>query len=441
MTDRSEETPAAAPSAGDGKPVLPVIQLKAKPAGVARRGRPWLFRDDVEVGEILPPRLVRVLDENQRDLGLGITGDSRLALRMCGPFHSGSGPSHAGGGASHAGGGASHAEAGDHGDAGLGVPDRVAFFRERLEAALEARAGRLGPDDGARLVHGEADWLPGLVVDRFGDGSIVLQVTSAYVEQNLDAIVPLLVERFDPAMVVARNDVPTRRRENLPEGVEILHGSRRAEGSIVEGGVRHTVRPLTGHKTGFYLDQQPARALVRSLAKGRSVLDLFCYQGGFSLHALAGGAASALAVDESESALAAAQADAEANQLQGLTTQQGNVFDVLRELRERNRTFDLIVLDPPAFAKSRRELSGAERGYRDLNRQALRLLAPNGLLVTCTCSHHVDGPRFEEIVRQSAAGLPFRVVVRQRLGAGDDHPALITHPESEYLNVLLLQRR
>jgi 23S rRNA (cytosine1962-C5)-methyltransferase len=219
-----------------------------------------------------------------------------------------------------------------------------------------------------------------------------------------------------------------------------LHGTRKLEVAIVEGAVTHTVRPLTGHKTGFYLDQQPARALVKSLAKGRRVLDLFCYQGGFALHALRGGATSALAVDQSEEALAQAELDAACNQVTGLQTRRGNVFDVVRELREKNEQFDLIVLDPPAFAKSRRELPGAERGYRDLNRLALRLLAPNGFLVTCTCSHHLDGPRFEELVRQASAGLPFRVAMRKRLGAGDDHATLITHPESEYLKVLLMQR-
>lgn len=386
------------------------VQLTAKAAGFARRGRPWFYRDDLVDGAPAPSCLVRVVDEHGKDLGLGITGASKLALRLCGPWP------------------------------GSELPDREAFFAARLAAAVDARAGQLGPEHGARLVHGEADWLPGLVVDRYGD-TLVLQASSAFVEQSIDAIVPWLVDRFDPVQVVARNDLPTRRREQLPEEVELLHGTRRAEVPVVEGGVRHTVRPLTGHKTGFYLDQRPARALVRSLAKGRRVLDLFCYQGGFALHALAGGARSALAVDQSEAALEQARHDAESNGLDGLETRCGDVFDVTRELRERGETFDLIVLDPPAFAKSRRELPGAERGYRDLNRQALRLLAPHGLLVTCTCSHHVDGPRFEELVRQACAGLPFRVVLRQRLGAGDDHPALVVHPESEYLKVVLLQRR
>lgn len=391
-----------------------MIRLHAKASGLARRGRPWLFRDDLAAGDPSPARLVRVLDENDRDLGLGITGSSKLALRMCGPWPTGDQP-------------------------GEDVPTREQFFPARLDAAIAARVGRLGPDDGARIVHAESDWLPGLVVDRYGD-VLVLQVTSEFVQSSLDAIVPFLADRLGASSVVARNDVATRKREGLAQEVEILHGVRKPEVSIVEGGVTHVVRPLSGHKTGFYLDQRPARALVRSLAKGRRVLDLFCYQGAFSLQALRGGAVSALAVDQSGEALQTAERDAETNQLAGLQTLAGNAFDVVRELRHKNQQFDLIVLDPPAFAKSRRELPGAERGYRDLNRAALRLLSPNGFLLTCTCSHHVDGGRLEELLRQASAGLPFRVALRQRLGAGDDHPALITHPESEYLKVLLMQR-
>ncbi|MEO6597871.1 MAG: class I SAM-dependent rRNA methyltransferase, partial [Planctomycetota bacterium] len=341
--------------------------------------------------------------------GLGITSSGRLALRLCGGWPD------------------------------EGVPDREAFFHARLTVAIEARTGHLGPNDGVRLVHGESDGLPGLVVDRYGP-VLVLQVTSAVVENALDAIVPFLAARLGAECVIARNDVPSRKHENLPEEVRLLHGNRIAEVKIVEHGVQHSVRPFDGHKTGFYLDQRPARALVKELAKGKRVLDLFSYQGGFSLVALKGGAVSSLAVDQSAEVLEFAVQGAATNGLTGLTVQAANAFDFLRAQREANAQFDLIVLDPPAFAKSRRELDGAERGYRDLERQALRLLAPFGFLVTCTCSHHMSWERFEEVARQAAAGLPFRVGLRQRLGAGPDHPVWLTHPESEYLKVLLLQR-
>ncbi|MBL8729206.1 MAG: class I SAM-dependent rRNA methyltransferase [Planctomycetes bacterium] len=405
MTTEPESAAAAAPA-----PATADVRLSAKASGFARRGQVWFYGSDVEAGDLLPPRLARVRDEAGRDLGLGFTSAGRLALRLCGPWP---------------------------GDA---VPDREAFFHQRLLAAIERRAGMLGPHDGARLVHGESDGLPGLVLDRYGP-VLVLQVTSAVVEHALDAVVPFVAERLQAESVVARDDVPARKHEGLPQEVRLLHGRRLTEVTIVEHGVRHLVRPFTGHKTGFYLDQRPARALVQQLAKGRRVLDLFCYQGAFALNALQGGATVALAVDESEAALQLATAGAAANALAGLSAHQGNVFDFVRGQRDAGRQHDLIVLDPPAFAKSRRELDGAERGYRDLNRHALRLLAPQGFLVTCTCSHHMALPRFEEIVRQAAAGLPFRVVLRQRLGAGPDHPVTITHPESEYLKVLLLQRQ
>ncbi|MCK5945009.1 MAG: class I SAM-dependent methyltransferase, partial [Planctomycetes bacterium] len=271
------------------------VQLSARASGFARRGRPWFYRDDLEQGDVEPARLVRVRDEDGRDLGLGVTAASKLVLRLCGPWP------------------------------GDGVPDRGSFFAARLDAAIEARAGLLGPEHGARLVHGEADWLPGLVVDRYAD-VLVLQVTSRFVEASLDAIVPHLADKLGASSVVARNDVATRKHEGLEQQVDLLHGARKAEVAVVEGDVRHTVRPFDGHKTGFYLDQRPARALVRSLAKGKRVLDLFAYQGGFSLHALRGGASSALAVDQSEPALALAAADAERNGLAGLETECGDVF-------------------------------------------------------------------------------------------------------------------
>jgi 23S rRNA (cytosine1962-C5)-methyltransferase len=387
-----------------------LIQLSPKASGFARRGQPWFYGDDVVSGSLAPARLVRVHDENGRGLGLGFTSSGRLALRLCGPWP------------------------------GETVPDREAFCHARLAAAIERRAPWLGPTDGARLVHGESDGLPGLVLDRYGP-VLVLQATCAVIEQSLDAIVPFVAERLRAEAVVARNDVAARKHEGLREEVALLHGRRIEQVTIVEHGVRHTVRPFTGHKTGFYLDQRPARELVQQLGKGRRVLDLFSYQGAFARNALRGGAVAAVAVDESAQALQLARADAAADGLQGLVAHEGNVFDFLRAQREKNLQHDLIVLDPPAFAKSRRELEGAERGYRDLNRQALRLLAPHGFLLTCTCSHHVTWERFEELVRQAAAGLPFRVLLQRRLSAGPDHPVWISHPESEYLKVLLVQRQ
>lgn len=395
------------PPTGPATPGL--AQLNERATSLWRRGQAWFYADDL-LRPVNGAELVRVLDAEGRPCGLGMTsGQSKLALRACGSWPVD------------------------------GVPDREAFFHARLAAAIDRRAGMLGPKDGARLVHGEADDLPGLVVDRYGP-VLVLQVTSPFVEASLDAIVPFLAERLQAESVVARNDVAVRKLEGLPQEVRLLHGARKEQVEIEENGLTHLVEPFSGHKTGFYLDQRPARALVRDLAKGRTVLDLFSYQGAFSLSALKGGATSATAIDQSERALELAQIGAQRNGLEGLAVERANVFDYLRSLRDGDRRFDLIVLDPPAFAKSRRELDGALRGYRDLNRQAMRLLAPHGWLVTCSCSHHMTPPMFEDMARQAAAGLPFKIALHQRVGAGSDHPVWLTMPESEYLKTLVLRR-
>ncbi|MFM1871880.1 MAG: hypothetical protein RL398_1302, partial [Planctomycetota bacterium] len=245
------------------------LKLTAKASGIARRGQPWLFGDDIAAGDPAPARLVRVEDENGRDLGLGITGAGKIALRLCGPWP------------------------------GDGVPSREEFFAARLASAFAQRAEWRGAQDGARMVHGESDWLPGLVIDRFGP-VLSVQATGAFVAASLDSIVPFAAEQLGAECVVGRNDTQARRFEGLPEQVELLHGRRIDRVTIVEHGVRHTVRPFEGHKTGFYLDQRPARGLVRELAGGKSMLDLFCYQGGFALAGLVGGAKSVVAVDQSE---------------------------------------------------------------------------------------------------------------------------------------------
>lgn len=385
-------------------------RLTAKASTLARKGQPWFFGDDVASCAAERPGLVRVRDAEQRDLGVGLwSPEARIKLRLAGSW-----------------------------DEVVAI-EADAFFATRIATAVGQRAGLRGPRRGVRLVHAEADRLPGLVADEYGDG-VVVQITAAALESMLSHLVPALMEATGASWVLARNDLAVRRFEGLPEEVRLLHGRRVEEVTIEEQGVAFPVRPWTGHKTGFYLDQRPARTAVRALANGRRVLDLFCYQGGFALAALSGGATSALAIDASEDALGLARRTAETNGLGGLETRCGNAFEVLRELQQSEARFDLIVVDPPAFAKSKREKEGAVRGYRDLNRRALRLLAPGGVLVTATCSHHVDRATFEDVLRQAAAGLPFRMMLRHRLMAGDDHPVWLALPESEYLKVCVLER-
>jgi 23S rRNA (cytosine1962-C5)-methyltransferase len=319
------------------------------------------------------------------------------------------------------------------------VPAVDEFFAARLGAAVAQRRAFVEVPRGVRLVHGDADWLPGLVVDQYGD-CLVLQSTTAAIEQNLSSIVPWLTEHLAAVSVLARHDLQVRKREGLPLEVRLLEGKRVEESVIQEDGVRHRVKLHTGQKTGFFLDQRPARRRVRELAAGRRVLDLFCYQGGFSLASRRGGAAEVVALDSSAGALEQLGQAVADNDLGPVRTLCADAFDWLRQARGSGERFDLIVLDPPAFARSKRELDGALQGYRDLNRQALRMLTPGGILVTCACSHHVTAPRFEGVLRQAAAELPFPVVLQERHGAGADHPVSLSVPESEYLQVVVLRR-
>lgn len=387
------------------------VELTAKATRLAERGHPWFFADDLLPAPVgWHGQLVRVRGARGHDLGLGCySAVSKLRLRRCGPW------------------------------AGPAVPDAGTFFAARLATALAQRPDAARPRAGVRLVHGEADALPGLVVDRYAD-CIVLQSTSAAVEANLSVIVPWLRERLGAVSILARNDLPVREREGLPREVRLLDGRRVEEVEIEERGIRHPVALFAGQKTGFFLDQRLARQRVSELARGGRVLDLFCYQGGFAFAAAAGGAERVVAVDQSGPALDRLRAAAAKNGLAGIEPVQANVFDYLRELRTAGETFDLVVLDPPAFARTKRERDGATRGYRDLNRQALRLLAPGGYLLTCSCSHHVTLPLFEAMLRQAAASLPFPAMLRDRIPAAPDHPVWINLPESEYLKVCLVQR-
>lgn len=388
-----------------------MAKVKLTPAATraAQRGRAWFFADDF-TGSAEHGELVDVVGDRGGRLGPALMADDRARIRLRLLF--GSAPNGA---------------------------TAESVLRNRIAASIERRTSWRGPRAGVRLVHAEADGVPGVVVDAYAD-TLVLQISSAAVEEHRAAIVATLVELLEPAAIVARHDIKVRVLEGLEQGVELLHGERLESVEIEEHGVVHEVRPFDGHKTGFYLDQRDARRRVEQLADGRRVLDLFAYQGGFSLAALAGGARSALAIDQSATALARAESAAERNGLNGLETRRANAFDALRELREAGETFDLVIVDPPPFAKSRKELQGGKRGYRDLNRHAMRVLAPGGLLLTCSCSHHVTPPMFEDLVRQAAAGLRANLVLRERLMAGHDHPAALRLPESEYLKSCLLER-
>lgn len=318
----------------------------------------------------------------------------------------------------------------------------AAWIGARVAEAVARRAGLASATDGLRLVFGEADRLPGLVVDRYRD-HLVVQFLAAGVEAWRDAIVEALVRVTGCRDVYERSDAAAREREGLATREGVLSGDAPPPEVVIdELGVRYGVDILEGHKTGFYLDQRDNRALVAGVSAGRRVLNCFCYTGGFTLAALRGGAASALSIDSSGPALAAARRNQELNGLSQADCEwrEANVFDALKALLAEGRRFDLIVLDPPKFAPSSRHVERAARAYKEINLKAMRLLEPGGLLFTFSCSGAIDVDLFQKIVAGAVfdAGTDFQML--RRLQAGTDHPMLMTHPEGEYLKGLMLAR-
>jgi 23S rRNA (cytosine1962-C5)-methyltransferase len=319
-----------------------------------------------------------------------------------------------------------------------------AFFKRRVAAAVARRAAlpELGGQQGVRLIHAESDGLPGIVADRYGD-TVVLQLTSAGADKWRDAIVGALVAASGCARLYERSDSEVRALERLGPETGWRHGSA-PEGDIVidEFGVRYAIDVVGGHKTGFYLDQRDNRLMTRKLAAGRRVLNCFCYTGGFSLQALAGGAASVLSVDSSGPALAAAARNLALNpQLDAARAEwrEADVFETLRELYKAGERYDLIVLDPPKFAPSAAHAERAARAYKDINLFGFRLLNPGGRLLTYSCSGGISPDLFQKIVAGAAldAGVDGRIL--RRLGPGPDHPVALAFPEGEYLKGLLCE--
>jgi 23S rRNA (cytosine1962-C5)-methyltransferase len=311
------------------------------------------------------------------------------------------------------------------------------WWHARLAAALARRAGLLDAETNAcRLVHGEGDGLPSLVVDRF-DRWLVVQLLSAGLEAFRAPIVRALVELTGAEGILARNDASVRGREGLEKGVETLHGSVPQEIDVREHGVRYIAAPHAGQKTGAFLDQREARVLAGSVARGRA-LDVFSYHGSFALH-LARGAEHVLAVDSSEAALERVASNAALNGLANIEGVQADAFDFLRAEEKAGRRYETIVLDPPAFAKNRNSVAGALRGYKDINLRAMRLLAPGGFLYTASCSYHVPKPDFLAMLTEAAADSGRRMILRAVTAQPADHPEILTIPETGYLKGALLE--
>jgi 23S rRNA (cytosine1962-C5)-methyltransferase len=367
-----------------------------------RRGHPWIYRSDV-TGEPDPraPGLVEVVDTSGRPIGTALySPTSEIRLRMLG---------------------------------GAGSTVDASWWIEMVRRAADRRAGIEG--DACRLIHAEADGLPSLIVDRYGP-FLSAQLLSAGLETQRSEVIAALEAVADPQGIILRNDVPIRERESLERGVEVVAGDVPQTVEVENDGVRFLVDVHDGQKTGSFLDQRENRWLAGQVARGRG-LDLFCYEGGFSLQ-MARGCDEIVAVDQSARALARVDENASLNGITSIATREGNAFDVLRSLTNAGERFDTIVLDPPAFARHPKALRRALAGYKDLNLRAMRALSPGGHLLTFSCSFHVSRQAFEEMLRGAAADSGRRIVLVGWLGAGRDHPSLLTIPETSYLKGAIL---
>jgi 23S rRNA (cytosine1962-C5)-methyltransferase len=368
-------------------------------------GHPWIYRSDIVELPDAGPGIVNVFSEQNRLLGAALWSPrSQIALRM------------------------------------LTRDDRPideAFWGERIAAAANYRQQLRIDASAYRLVHAEADALPSLIVDRYGTTTLVVQILSAGLESCRADVLAALLDVLQPAGILARNDVSVRRLEGLSENVELLHGTVPEELEIEENGVRYMAAPWHGQKTGAFLDQRENRARAAAFARGRA-LDCFAYHGSFALH-LARAAREVVAVDSSAPALERARHNAQLNELHNITMTEANVFDFLRAEESAGARYDVVVVDPPAFAKRRDSLPKALAAYKEVNLRALKLLNPGGHLATFSCSHHVNAALFREMLE--AAAIDARRPVRwiETRGQAADHPEIIQIPESSYLKGAILQ--
>lgn len=377
------------------------------PKGTKRlkAGHPWIFRSDVVDRPRAPAGIVKLESARGEPLGWALWSPaSEISLR--------------------------HIE---------GSPSRVpdgAWWHAKLSTVIARRASLAAHSNAYRLVHGEGDGLPSLVVDRYGD-ALVVQILSAGVDAWTAEIVDALQQITGASGILARNDPAARAREGLPREVRLLYGDVARTLEVHEHGVRFIAAPWDGQKTGAFLDQRENRVLIGSRSRG-AALDCFAYHGSFALH-MAKQASHVTALDVSAAALARVEEHAALNGLTNIDVMEGDAFDVLREWNREGRRFDTIVVDPPAFAKNKGALEGALRGYKDINLQAMRLLAPGGTLFSASCSFHVSRELFHEVLRDAASDSGRQMALRAVTGQPLDHPELLTVPETGYLKGVVLE--
>ena len=305
------------------------------------------------------------------------------------------------------------------------------FFEQRITRALQLRKRIYPGAESFRLVHSEADFLPGLVIDKYNE-YISLQTLSVGMDRRLSLICDVLESMFHPKAIVERNESPLRTLEQLPLKKEVLRGTIGTT-IISENGVKFKVSLLEGQKTGFFLDQRDNRLGVQRYVKDATVLDCFCNEGGFALYAARGGAAQVLALDSSETAIANARVNATINEVTQVEFETADVFDRLPKLLEEGARFDVVILDPPSFSRNKKTVATALKGYKEINTGALKLINPGGILVTASCSHHVTAESFIESVEAGARTAHRSLQLLEWRGAAADHPTLPVMPETAYL--------
>jgi 23S rRNA (cytosine1962-C5)-methyltransferase len=389
---------------------MPAITLNKGEERRVAAGHPWIFSNQIDriEGEISPGAACRVMDMNGSLVGVGYHNPrSLIACRLLARHET--------------------------------DIDALAFFTARLRTALELRQSLYPNLCTYRLVHGEGDFLPGLVVDRYGD-HLSLQLLTAGMDCRRELIVQALTEMLQPKGIIARNDVAVRTLEGLTEEVEVLAGNIPPLLETEEHGLKIAVDLAGGQKTGHFLDQKENHLLLRDLCTGREVLDCFCYSGSWGLHAASFGASRVTCLDISERAVGLVRKNAGLNGFTDIMeAEEVDVFQQLRDYKSKGRSFDVIVMDPPAFVKSKKALAEAEKGYLTINRRALELLRPGGHLITCSCSFHLGREQFHGLLAKAAQLARCQVRFVQWGRQAPDHPVLLAVPETEYLKCAVLQ--
>jgi 23S rRNA (cytosine1962-C5)-methyltransferase len=369
-----------------------------------RSGHFWVYRSDIREAQAGAGAIVRVTDERGRFHGRAFYSDkSQIAVRLL---------------------------------TREDVPIDRAFFTERLRAAAAYRDIVVEDTDACRLVYGESDRLPSVVVDRYGD-YLVIQTLSQAAERRKELLVEILAELFSPRGILERNDPKVRLLEGLEQRVSVVHGEIPDEIVAKENGVSFVYDLAKGQKTGSFLDQRENHRAARRYASGR-VLDCFSYQGGFAL-TIAERCEHVEVVDMGPAAIQSGRRNVELNSIANVTFREGNTFDILKEYDEADRRFQMVILDPPAFAKNRDSVEAAHRGYKEINLRALKLLKPGGFLLTCSCSYHISEALFLQILAEAANDARKNVVVAERRTQAQDHPILLTMPETHYLKCLIVK--